>query len=115
MVVAVAATVVALAAVAQVAAATVVELVVAVAVPAAAVAVTAVAVAATKQLAALSASPLTNKLGSFGTLFVLPMAQFRLSVARGLRGRPANSRSNHGLGSKRNSLATTPICHGITR
>ena len=36
-------------------------------------------------------------------------------LRRGLRGRPATSRSNTTLGNSRISLATTPICHGITR
>ena len=55
------------------------------------------------------------------------MAQFRAASAsysasrsgqvprRGLRGRPAKSRSNIAFGKSRISLATTPICHGITR
>lgn len=34
---------------------------------------------------------------------------------RGLRARPTSSRSNQTLGSKRSSLAATPICHGMTR
>jgi len=37
------------------------------------------------------------------------------SVWRRLRGRPANTLSKRGLGSMRSSLATTPICQGITR
>ena len=34
---------------------------------------------------------------------------------RGLRRRPADSRSNRRLGNRRSSLATQPICHGMTR
>ena len=37
------------------------------------------------------------------------------SFMRRLRGRPASSLSNTALGSMRNSLATTPICQGMTR
>ena len=39
----------------------------------------------------------------------------RYSLRRFLRPRPANRRSNSALGSTRRSLATIPICHGITR
>jgi len=35
--------------------------------------------------------------------------------ARALRGRPLSRRSNRALGNTRSSLATTAICHGITR
>ena len=34
---------------------------------------------------------------------------------RCLRGRPTSRRSNNASGSKRNTLATTPICQGMTR
>ena len=34
---------------------------------------------------------------------------------RCLRGRPCSRRSNQGLGSRRSSLAATPICQGMTR
>ena len=37
------------------------------------------------------------------------------SAARCFLGRPASSRSNNPFGSSRNTLATTPICQGITR
>jgi hypothetical protein len=37
------------------------------------------------------------------------------SPRRFLRPRPASSLSNSGFGSRRISLATTPICHGMTR
>jgi hypothetical protein len=45
---------------------------------------------------------------------------FAFSLARycGLRcflGLPANALSNSALGNRRNSLATSPICHGMTR
>ena len=37
------------------------------------------------------------------------------SAWRCLRGRPASNRSNKGLGNSRSTLATTPICQGMTR
>ena len=37
------------------------------------------------------------------------------SPARRLRGRPASTRSKTASGSARSSLATTPICQGMTR
>ena len=40
---------------------------------------------------------------------------FYLLVCRGLRARPASALSNSAFGSRRSSLATTPICQGITR
>ena len=44
-----------------------------------------------------------------------PLVPLLLPPRRGLRPRPAASRSNQGLGRARMSLATTPICQGITR
>jgi hypothetical protein len=87
----------------------------AVAVQAAAVAVvTAVAVAATKlqKIARLTSGKQKKVLRG---LFLFCASYAWASVTRGLRGRPANRRSNRALGSKRSNLATTPICHGITR
>ncbi len=49
----------------------------------------------------------------------LPREPFAISIfyspSRRLRGLPLSSLSYSPLGSKRSSLATTPICHGITR
>lgn len=52
----------------------------------------------------------------FCALLLQPVpGQRQVALRRGLRGRPANALSNRALGSTRNTLATTPICHGITR
>jgi len=74
-------------------------------------AVTAVVVAATKHLLFETGFGLTNK-GPSGPFCFWRATQ---SLLRGLRGRPAKALSNRALGSRRSNLATTPICHGITR
>ena len=74
-------------------------------------AVTAVVVAATKHLLLETGFGLANK-GPSGPFCFWRATQ---SLLRGLRGRPAKALSNRALGSRRSNLATTPICHGITR
>lgn len=74
--------------------------------------VTAVAVAATKHLLLGSDFGLTTK-GPSGPFCFCYVVQTLL--LRGLRGRPAKALSNRALGSRRSTLATTPICQGITR
>ncbi len=54
-----------------------------------------------------SAQPYT----SASHLRVMPRSQLR----RGLRARPATRRSYSASGNSRSNLATTPICHGMTR
>jgi predicted alpha/beta-hydrolase family hydrolase len=89
---------------------------VAVAAPAVVVAATVVVVAAVAAAATESTNPdrlarLTSSGGAKAHRFLFAAQLFRL----GLRPRPLTSRSNTALGSNRISLATTPICHGITR
>lgn len=75
---------------------------------AAAVVDTAVAVeAATKQHPAKEKGP--------SGPFLLPAVFDQGTSARRFRGRPANALSNNLSGSMRKSLATQPICQGITR
>ena len=81
---------------------------------AAAAVVTAVAVAATKLVPGLGGlSPSQSR--AFGPFFLVDSIRAQTSVARRLRGRPDSALSYSAFGNTRSSLATQPICHGITR
>ncbi len=104
--------------VAQVAVATAVVAAVAQAVAAATVVV--VAVAQVVAAAAVTDRPGITSNGGFSAVCLLlcsvePSCAQALSPRRSFRARPATARSNKASGRQRISLATTPICQGMTR